>query len=69
MYGVVYVRDDELPANQEWAVVEASDGDVFVIFKASTVRAQSLAEAWAAVRRLGTPPPTLPTPRQLWAVS
>lgn len=61
MYSVRYVADHDLPAGQDWAVVRTADGDVLAFLKASSVRPTSLAQAWAAARRISAP--MLPVPR------
>ena len=51
MYAVHYVRDDELPANQAWAMIRQGSR-VCLFLKESVVCPRVLEEAWAAYRRL-----------------
>lgn len=44
-YEVVYVGDDDLPANQEWAIVETG-AETFLFIKESEVSSELLTRIW-----------------------
>ena len=51
MYAVQYVKDEELPTNQAWAMIR--QGPRYCLFiKASQVTPEVLEEAWAGFRRM-----------------
>lgn len=68
MYGIAYVQDTDLPDEQDWVVIETTRGDVYVLMKHSAVCRGTLADAWAAVRRVEHGPSVPPQRSHLQAV-
>lgn len=50
-YEVVYVTDQDLPANQQWAIVRTST-EVFLFMKESAVSADLLTHIWRSWQRM-----------------
>lgn len=51
MYGVTFVRDEELPAGYDWVLTRCRrTGTTHCFVKESAVRPRVIEEAWAAYR-------------------
>lgn len=65
MYGVRFVRDDQLPKAQDWAMVRVHGGMTYFFIKESRITPRALERAWLAFRMLaGVPRGPLPIPEQ-----
>lgn len=49
-YAVKFIRDDRLPPEQDWILLEC-DGDTFLAIKESRVSECVLEDAWSAYRQ------------------
>lgn len=49
-HAVKFINDDQLPPDQDWALLEC-DGDTFVFIKRSRVTECVLEDAWSAYRQ------------------
>lgn len=65
MYGVKFVRDDQLPNEYDWALAREHGGRTYLFIKESKVDAQTLERAWRGFRLLaGIPDGPLQVPEQ-----
>lgn len=63
VFRVVFVRDDELPGAQDWAIVR-SGGVFYAFIKTAAVTADVLTEMWRAFAGFqGAPNVEIPAPR------
>lgn len=49
-YAVKFIKDDQLPPEQDWALLEC-DGDTYVVIKESRILECVLEDVWAAYRQ------------------
>lgn len=52
VYDVRVIEETDLPAAQGWAMVQTSSGSTTLLVKRSAICAETMAEAWAAARKL-----------------
>lgn len=63
MYGVKFVRDEELPQHHAWVMTRDDEGRTRLFVKESQVTAEVLEQAWAGYRKLAEMP-TVPHQRR-----